>query len=78
MWYYPRLLLTEFVTSVLEAIMFITINNEVTRLFLFVCSLTNVVYNSSNSTVSIMMAAVTVGIIGLPDWKQHIYDYGST
>jgi hypothetical protein len=74
---YPRLLLTKFVTSVLEAIMFITVNNEVTRLFLFVFSLTNAVYNSSNSTVPIMMAAVTAGIVGLPDWKQHIYDYGS-
>jgi hypothetical protein len=57
--------------------MFITVNNEVTRLFLFVNSLTNVVYNSQNSTVPIMMAAVTIGIIGLPYWKQHVYDFGS-
>jgi len=57
--------------------MFKTVNNEGTRLFLFVCSLTDVVYNSSNSTVPIMMAAVTAGIIGLSDWKQHVYDFGS-
>lgn len=57
--------------------MFITINNEVTRLFLFVCSLTDVVYNSSNSSVPFMMADVTAGIIGLSDWKQHVYDLGN-
>jgi hypothetical protein len=70
------LLVTEFVTSVFEAIMFITVNNEVTRLFFFVSSLTNVVYSSSNSTVPIMMAVVIAGIIGLPDWKHHVYDFG--
>jgi len=77
MWHCSWLLVTEFVTSVLETIIFITVNNEVTRLFLFVCSLINVVYNSQNSTVPIMMAAVTTGIIGLPYWKQHVYDFGS-
>lgn len=45
--------------------------------FLFVPSSRNLVYDSSNSTVPFMMAAVTAGIIGLLDWKQHIYDFGS-